>query len=62
MKNCAKYHENNNIKEDEMSGHVGRKREIRKAYKILVGKSEMKRPLGRRKSRGEDNIKWISRK
>jgi hypothetical protein len=27
------------------------------AYKILVGKPERKRPLGRRRSRWEDNIR-----
>jgi hypothetical protein len=31
--------------------------EIRSAYKILVGKSEGKRPLGRPRRRSEDNIK-----
>jgi hypothetical protein len=31
-------------------------REVRNAYRILVGKSEGKRPLGR-PSRREDNIK-----
>jgi hypothetical protein len=31
------------------------------AYKILVGKSEGKRPLGRRRRRCEDNIRMDSR-
>jgi hypothetical protein len=31
--------------------------DIRNAQKILVGKSEGKRPFGRPKSRREDNIK-----
>jgi hypothetical protein len=30
-----------------MGGHVARMREKRNAYKILVGKPEGKRPLGR---------------
>jgi hypothetical protein len=30
---------------------------MRNAYKMLVGKSEGKRPLGRNKRRLEDNIK-----
>jgi hypothetical protein len=30
--------------------------EIRNTYKMLVGKLEMKRPLGRPSSRWEDNI------
>jgi hypothetical protein len=33
--------------------------EIRNACKILVGKPEGKRPLGRPRRRWEDNIKWI---
>jgi hypothetical protein len=32
-------------------------REMRKAYKILVGKPEWKRPLGRLRHRWEDNIR-----
>jgi len=32
------------------------------AYRVLVGKSEGKKPLGRPKRRLEDNIKWIFRK
>jgi hypothetical protein len=32
-------------------------RETRNAYRILVGKSEGKRPLGRPRSRWVDNIK-----
>jgi hypothetical protein len=32
-------------------------REKRNVYKILVGKPEGKRPLGRRRSRWVDNIK-----
>jgi hypothetical protein len=31
-------------------------RETRNAYKILVGKPEEKRPLGRRRRKWEDNI------
>jgi hypothetical protein len=30
--------------------------DIRNVYKILVGKPERKRPLGRRRRRWEDNI------
>jgi hypothetical protein len=32
-------------------------REVKNAYKILIGKSEGKRPLGRPRRRWEDNIK-----
>jgi hypothetical protein len=31
-------------------------------YKVLVGKPEEKRPLGRPRRRWDDNIKWIFRK
>ena len=31
-------------------------------YRVLVGKPEAKRPLGRPRRRWEDNIKWILRK
>jgi hypothetical protein len=39
------------------AGHVARMGEKRNAYMILVGKSEGKRPLGRRRRRWVDNIK-----
>jgi hypothetical protein len=39
------------------AGHVAHKREMRNVYKILVGKLEGKRPLGRRRRRWDDNIK-----
>jgi hypothetical protein len=39
------------------AGHVARMWEPRNAYRILVGKPEGKRPLGRTRSRWEDNIK-----
>jgi len=38
-------------------GHVARMRGRRGTYKILVGKPEGKRPLGRSRRRWEDNIK-----
>jgi hypothetical protein len=38
-------------------GHVARMGEKRIAYRILVGKSEGKRPLGRPRRRCVDNIK-----
>ena len=31
-------------------------------YRVLVGKPEGKRPLGRLRHRWEDNIRWIFRK
>jgi hypothetical protein len=39
------------------AGDVARTREIRNAYKILVGKPEGKRPLGRPRRRWEDIMK-----
>jgi hypothetical protein len=38
-------------------GHVARMGEGRGVYRVLVGKHEGKRPLGRRRSRWKDNIK-----
>jgi hypothetical protein len=38
-------------------GHVARMGEKRNAYRILVGKPEGKRPLGRPRRRWEDNIR-----
>jgi hypothetical protein len=39
------------------AGHAARMGETRNAYRILVGKPEGKRPLGRRRRRWVDNIK-----
>ena len=39
------------------AGHVARMGEGRGVYRILVGKPEGKRPLGRPRHRWEDNIK-----
>jgi hypothetical protein len=39
------------------AGQVARKGEPRNAYRILVGKPEGKRPLGRPRHRWVDNIK-----
>jgi hypothetical protein len=39
------------------AGHVARMGEKRNAYRILVGKPEGKRPLGRPRHRWLDNIK-----
>jgi hypothetical protein len=40
-----------------LAGHVARMGEERKVYKVLVGKSEGKRPLGRPRRRWEDGIR-----
>jgi len=39
------------------AGHVARMMESRSVYRVLVGKPEGKRPLGRHRLRWEDNIK-----
>ena len=39
------------------AGHVARMVEGRGVHKVLVGKPEVKRPLGRPRRRWEDNIK-----
>jgi len=39
------------------AGHVARMGEKRDVYRVLVGKPEGKRPLGRPRCRWEDNIK-----
>jgi hypothetical protein len=39
------------------AGHVAREGEKRGAYRILVGRPEGRRPLGRPRHRWEDNIK-----
>ena len=39
------------------AGHVARMDQSRNAYRVLVGKPEGKRPLGRLRRRWEDNIR-----
>jgi PAS domain-containing protein len=43
------------------AGYVVRMGETRNAYRILVGKPEGKRPLGRLRHRWVDNIKMVIR-
>jgi hypothetical protein len=45
------------LKENEMDRACSTNGETRNAYRILVGKPEGKRPLGRRRRRWVDNIK-----
>jgi hypothetical protein len=45
------------MKEDEMDSRCSTHSELRNAYKILFGKSEGKRSLGRERRRWENNIK-----
>ena len=44
------------------AGHVARMGEGRGVHRVLVGKREGKRPLGRPRRRWEDNLRWIFRK
>ena len=44
------------------AGHAARMEEGRGVHKVLVGKPEGKRPLGRPRRRWEDNIKMAFRK
>jgi hypothetical protein len=49
---------NNQVEEDEMGGPCSTNGENRSAYRLLVGKPEGKRPLGRpRSSRWVNNIR-----
>ena len=41
----------------KLAGHVARMGDKRDVYRVLVGKPEGKRPLGRTRRRWEDNIK-----
>ena len=43
-------------------GHVARMEQFRNAYRVLVGKPEGKRPLGRPRRSWEDNVKMDLRK
>jgi hypothetical protein len=40
------------------AGHVGRMGEGRNVYRVLMGKPEGRRPLGRPRDRWEDGLKW----
>ena len=43
------------------AGHAASMNESRSVYRVLVGKPEGKRPLGRQRLRWEDNIKMYLR-
>ena len=42
--------------------HVARMGDSRRVYRVLVGKAEGKRPLGRPRRKWEDILRWIFRK
>jgi hypothetical protein len=58
----TKHYWDNQVKEDEMGGHVSCMGKMTNAYSILVRKPKGKIPLGRPRYRWEDNIRWILRK
>jgi hypothetical protein len=45
------------LRQMRLVAHVARMGEDRKVYKVLVGKTEGKRPLGKPRSRWEDGIR-----
>ena len=47
----------NKVLTEEWVGHVARLGEGRGVYRVLVGKPEGRRPLGRPRRRWEDNIR-----
>jgi hypothetical protein len=48
---------NDQLKKNEMGKYVAHLGDRRDAYKVLVGRPEVKRPIGRPTCRWEDNIK-----
>jgi hypothetical protein len=44
------------------TGHIARMPELRSAYKMLVGKTEVKRPFGKPRCIWEDNIRMNVKK
>jgi hypothetical protein len=53
----TKYYSGNQIEKNEVGGHVARMGKKRGTYRILVGRPEGRRSLGRPMRRWEDNIK-----
>jgi hypothetical protein len=53
----AKYNLNDQVKENKWAGHIARMDAKRNAYRILVGKSEGMRPLGRPRRKWKNTIK-----
>jgi hypothetical protein len=51
------YYQDDKIKKDKMGRVRSTCGDIRNAYKILIGNPKEKSPLGRTKSRWNDNIK-----
>ena len=57
MTECLNVYNGSVCRRMRWAGHVARMGERRGVYRILVGKPEGKRPLGRPRRRWEDNIK-----
>ena len=55
-------HSGDNIKNNEMEGHVARLRDRRDVYKVLVGRPDRKTPLERSKCNGRIILKWTFEK
>jgi hypothetical protein len=53
----SKHNQNDHVGEDEMGGVCSTNGEKRNAYRLFVGKPEVKRLLGRPRRRRVDNIK-----
>ena len=53
----TKYCSGNRIEKNEMGGECNTYGERKGVYRALVGKPEVKRPLGRPRRRWDDNIK-----
>ena len=53
----TQYFAGDKIENNEIAGHVARMEEGKGVHKVLVGKPEGNRPLGRPRRRWEDNIK-----
>jgi hypothetical protein len=53
----AKYNYNNQVENDEIGWECSTNGEKRNVYRLLIGKPEGRRPLGRPRLRWLDNIK-----
>ena len=58
----AKCHSGDQVKKTETGRACSTNTASRGPCRVLVGKPEGRRPLGKPKHRWEDNIKWISEK
>jgi hypothetical protein len=58
----TKHNENDQVKDDEMDRSCSMHGEKRNAYRISVGQTEGRRPLGRPKHRRKCDIKWFLEK